>query len=155
MQRELKKRFYYIAKEIFDSIREEKDLISFVIFGSLARKRFKKGSDIDILMIVKERKRFEDIYLKKYVKIRRSDWPDVDVIIEEEKNLRENPLILLDMIENSIVLLDKNKTFERIIRDLKNKLKELGAKKVKLKRDLWYFDLKPDYKKGDRLEIKI
>jgi predicted nucleotidyltransferase len=62
-------------------------------------------------------------------------------------------VIFLDMIENSIILLDKEEFFKRRLGELKNRLAVLGSKKVFLKDGSWYWDLKPDLVAGETFEL--
>lgn len=76
-------------------------------------------------------------------------------IITCEKDLRENPLILLDFLEEGKILYDREGRMKELLEKLKKRLKELGVKKVVLKDGRWYWDLKPSLKPGETLEIKL
>jgi len=147
-----------MAKKLCENlkVRLKDNLISFVVFGSTARgKAKKKESDIDILLIVKEEKIARKVYLEEKIRLQKPYSPQFYSIIALEEKLRENPYILLDMIEDRIVLLDCNNIFEKLINSLKKKLEELGAKRVWIDEDTWYWDLKPDWKPGEVVEIKL
>ncbi|MFN3480233.1 MAG: nucleotidyltransferase domain-containing protein, partial [Thermodesulfovibrionales bacterium] len=60
--------------------------------------------------------------------------------------------IFLDMVEDAKILYDKNGFFEGILKRLKMRLKALGAKR-RWKGNAWYWDLKPDYRPGEIIEI--
>lgn len=156
MNKESSKRLK-MAKEICRILKEElgEKLLSFVVFGSTARGKAKKESDIDVLIICTDKKETEKKYLKTKLKIETEYPPMFSSVIMTEKNLRDNPYILLDMIEDSIVLHDPRGKFQRMIEKLKKKLKELGAKRVWIDEDTWYWDLKPDWKPGEVVEIKL
>jgi hypothetical protein len=59
---------------------------------------------------------------------------------------KENRNIFLDMIDDSIILYDKNSFF-------KNRLVQLGSKKVILDDNTWYWNLKPDIEAGEIIEL--
>jgi hypothetical protein len=156
MKEDVKKRVH-MAKKLLEKIKNKKiPLLSFVIFGSTARNRVKELSDIDILIIVdKKTKEIWDILLEEARKIEKINEPNFSFILKTPYNLKEDPLILLDMTEESIVLHDPDGIFRNLIEKLRKKLKELGSKRVWIDEDTWYWDLKPDWKPGEVVEIKL
>lgn len=163
---------YSDYKDFLEKFREElihsegRNVLSIILYGSVARGKATKESDIDVLILCKKRTAFfEKSVLKIISKIRR--FPEYEVLhkknlygeispfIVETNELRENPLILLDIIEDGIILYQKNKTFEKIMEKFKRKLKKLKSKKVILPDGTWYWDLKPDWKAGEKVEIKL
>jgi hypothetical protein len=50
------------------------------------------------------------------------------------------------------ILYDKGDFFKRYLEELKDKLKKLGARKVFYKGG-YYWELKPDYKHGEIIEL--
>lgn len=153
---------------LLEKVREDfdKDLISFAVFGSVARGEAKPESDIDIL-IVHKRVNFNP--LKKFIRIlielRESEvyrkllgkgvYADPYPIFLTEKDLSQKPLILLDILDHGIILFDKNDWLKGKLNILRNKLNTLGAKRIGLEDGTWYWDLKPDWKPGEVVEIKI
>lgn len=63
------------------------------------------------------------------------------------------PTLLLDLTEDGIVLYDEESFLERTLTRLKARLSELNAKRVFIGEDSWYWDLKPDYKFGEVIEL--
>lgn len=57
------------------------------------------------------------------------------------------------MVEDAIILYDKDNFFENILNSLRRRLKELGAERKKLGKK-WYWVLKKDYKIGEVIEIE-
>lgn len=137
-------------------------LISLVLFGSIARGTAKQESDIDLLIILKDA---PDSYYKRLepvidieLKLRESlsekvQAPLFSSIILSEKEAMENRNIFLDMIDVSIILYDKNNFFKNRLKELKNRLLELGSKKVVLEDKTWYWNLKPDMAAGEAIEL--
>lgn len=91
---------------------------------------------------------YEELHKKKL-------YGEISPFIIGIDELRENPLILLDIIEDAIILYQKDRVFEKILKKFKEKLKKLKSKKVYLPDGKWYWDLKPDWKPGEEVEIKL
>jgi hypothetical protein len=68
-----------------------------------------------------------------------------------EETLKGSP-IFLDMVEDCIILYDKEEFFAGVLIKLKERLAALGAKRV-WRGNAWYWDLKPDFKPGEVFEI--
>lgn len=131
-------------------------LLSFVVFGSTASGKLKQDSDVDVLIIVKEKnKRIWRAIVEESAAIEDLSPPLFSIIYTTEEKLREDPLILLDMTKESIVLFDPQGIFQRLIEEFKQVLKNLGARRRWLDDNTWYWDLKPDWKPGESVEIKI
>ena len=56
------------------------------------------------------------------------------------------------MVEDAKMLFDRRHFFEGVLERLRKRLKELGAKRI-WQGNAWYWDLKPDYKPGDIIEL--
>jgi uncharacterized protein len=56
------------------------------------------------------------------------------------------------MVEDARVLYDKGDFFVRQLARLRQRLTELGAKRI-WKGNAWYWDLKPDYRPGEVFEL--
>ncbi|MCS7138950.1 MAG: hypothetical protein NZ873_02715 [Crenarchaeota archaeon] len=69
----------------------------------------------------------------------------------EEASL--NRPIYLDMVEDAVILLDKDDFMKTIFTKLKKRLMELNAKRVYLEDGTWFWDLKPDIRRGEAVEI--
>ena len=136
---------------------------SFVVYGSVARGTAKENSDLDLLVvsdsfhgsmgrriellanIVYEHCRNEILFLrKKGYNVSLSFYPLKTVEVERL------PIILLDMVDDARIVYDEDRFFELILLKLKEKL--LKAKRVKTEKG-WYWDLKPDYKPYEVVEL--
>ena len=78
-------------------------------------------------------------------------WIQFHPLNPEEAKLHRP--IYLDMVEDSIIIYDRDKFIEATLSNLKRKLKKLGAKRIFLKDGTWYWDLKPDIQQGEVVEI--
>ncbi len=64
---------------------------------------------------------------------------------------RGSPL-MLDMVDDALVLFDRDEFFARQMADLRERLEALGARRVWVG-NTWYWDLKPDYQPGEIFDI--
>lgn len=156
-----------IKRYVLAVIKEFKDIIqSVVIFGSVARNTARNDSDIDMLIMLKETnkeidERFLKIALTLYDSeenqelIKKNINTKIFDIRKTEKGLRDNPLILLDILDHGIILYDPEEKMKNLLQDLDKKLKELKAEKIVFEDGKWCWDLKPDWKPGEIVEIKL
>jgi hypothetical protein len=138
-------------------------LLSFALFGSVARGEARPDSDIDLLIVHKEvdfnpMRRFVDLVLElqrseEYERLKRIGLhPDPYPIFMTKKELWEHPLILLDVLDHGIIIYDTG-VLKRRLDALKKRLEELGSKKILLEDGSWYWDLKPDWKPGEVIKL--
>ncbi|GIX41336.1 MAG: hypothetical protein KatS3mg129_1069 [Leptospiraceae bacterium] len=160
----LKQKVKYILDHLKDITIQyyKENLISLIIFGSVGRGTFREDSDIDILIIANN---LPDGRLKRV-----EQFHSVEIQIENllnQYNLKQmylSPIfktpmeaqkgspLFLDMIEDSIILYDKNNFFRSILHQLQSNLNKLGAKRI-YKGNIWYWNLKQDYKFGEEIKL--
>jgi len=149
---------FYFASKAFS-------LSSFSVYGTVARGGARKDSDIDILIVstdftgslgsraesllrIEEMVKSELAWLRqKGIHTSLSFYP----LREEEAERR--PLLFLDLTEEAAILYDKNGFLERVLTDLKARLLKMGAKRVFIDKEHWYWDLKPDYRFGEEISV--
>ncbi len=140
------------------------DLLSCALFGSVARNEALPQSDIDLLIVHRSCSyRPMDKFLKvlrdlekdkEYKRLKKHGYlPDPYPAFLDEKELEENPLILLDVLDHGTILYDGDGILDKRLFSFKKRLRELGAKKISLPDGSYYWDLKPDWKPKEVIEI--
>jgi predicted nucleotidyltransferase len=160
-----------VRKRYLDEIREAlislygENLVALVIFGSAARGDFEKGSDLDLLVILREcensmGKRIDEFMkveweLRKtpeYQMLKAQGLPHrVEAVILSLEEFQSHPPLLLDLTTDAKILIDKEGVFSQELDLLRCRLKDLGARKVILGKGRWYWILKPNIKWGENV----
>jgi len=154
-----------ILDKLLLKIRQEwKDnLISLVLYGSVARGDFNENSDNDLLIFCENlpksiSKRFEmfleiedELHLEKYHE--NGFNVDFSTILRTKKEAENLIPLYLDMVDDAIILNDKNNFFNNVLNRLREQLKRLDAKRIYIGKK-WYWDLKPNYKFGEDIIIE-
>ena len=131
-----------------------------VLFGSLARGQGTAGSDVDLLVIAEgfprslvERRR---PLLAAWSEARaRHALPAVEwnLVTKTPEEARHHSPLYLDIVEDGILLVDRGRSFERVLDAMRARMRELGSRRVFLDDGSWYWDLKPDFRFGEVVEI--
>lgn len=140
------------------------DFLSCALFGSVARNEALPESDVDLLIIHRScGYRPMDKFLKllrdlekdkEYKRLKKQGYlPEPYPVFLDEKELEENPLILLDVLDHGIILYDGDGILDKRLISFKKRLRELGAEKISLPDGSYYWDLKPDWKPKEVIEI--
>ncbi|MDI6890883.1 MAG: nucleotidyltransferase domain-containing protein [Thermodesulfovibrionales bacterium] len=134
-------------------------IISIVLYGSVARGTARPSSDVDLLLIVRETyteywKRLQPLLpILRHLR-KESCWkkledkglsPFLSLLVFSLEEAKENRYLYLDMVDEAYILVDREDFFQRKLGEIRQRLQELGAKKVRRNGD-WYWDLKPDLK---------
>jgi len=153
----------FIAQKLEEYL--QNDLISVVLFGSAARGEAGEGSDIDILIVANKfgmGGRFEvfnaiekDLRTSdEYRKLKKNNLGTlISPVPLTPSEIEKNPSILLDIVTDGIIMYDIDDFIEDKLENLRKKLKKIGSKKIFLDDKRYYWDLKPDYKLGEVVEI--
>jgi hypothetical protein len=139
-------------------------LVSLIIFGSVARGTAGPESDLDLLVVAEGLPVGRIPRVEDFAAVERRLETDLRIpgrtqgplllapVFKTPDEVRAGSLLFLDMIEDRIVLTDRSGFFGDYLDGLACRLDRLGARKVPIG-DSWYWDLKPDYRYGDLIEL--
>jgi predicted nucleotidyltransferase len=157
-------------KELQDKLLEETKsfygnrLVSFVVFGSVARETYRYDSDIDLLIIAENLPKGRMKRVAQFSAVEDRIEPFLESLKKKGINTYISPVfktpqetelgspLFLDMVEDACILYDKNRFFSKRLERLRNRLTELGAKRV-WEGNIWHWVLKPDYQPGEVIEL--
>lgn len=162
----LKERFMELQARLLSECRAYygERLVSLVVYGSAGRETMRFDSDIDMLIIAKDlpkgrMKRVAEFsaieaalihYMEQLKK--EGIHTDLSPVFKTPEEAQRGSPLFLDMVEDAVILYDKDGFFASVLERLRNRLKKLGSQRV-WKGNAWYWVLKPDYKPGEVFEI--
>ncbi|MGC8596549.1 MAG: nucleotidyltransferase domain-containing protein [Thermocladium sp.] len=138
-------------------------LYSVVVYGSVARGDNRKDSDIDLLIIVKDLPKSRIERYKIFEQFETQLMEDIEELYDEGYYVSFSPImktpeeashfspLYMDMVEDAIILFDKENFFNDILKRIKKKLDELGFERVWLGKK-WYWR-KRNYKFGEIIDF--
>lgn len=136
-------------------------LVSVVLFGSVARGDASSGSDIDLLIVARDlprgqftRKRLlaaADQALEKGLAATNGAARLARIVRTPDEAARIIPLYL-DLTEDAVLLFDRDGFFASVLERVRASLRRLGSRRIWMGKT-WYWDLKPDFRRGDVIEI--
>ena len=135
-------------------------LVSIVLFGSVARGQARSNSDIDLLLVadgiprrLAERRR---PFLESWERARAAralhdvEW---SLVVKSTAEARVRIPLYLDIAEEGILILDRDGFFQDVLAGMRARMRQLGSRRVFLDDGSWYWDLKPDFRFGEVVEI--
>jgi predicted nucleotidyltransferase len=151
-----------LAETYAEGMRESlgTSLVSVVLFGSVARGEAGKVSDIDLLIVVENlpasRLARQDVLHAADAKVdpelrrlgQEGIFADISPNLKTPGEARQITALYLDLIEDAILLHDRDDFFAGVLAGLRESLGRLGARRVR-RGSLRYWDLKPDYRPGE------
>lgn len=154
-----------VLNVLLESLRKRFDLVSVVVYGSVARGEARKDSDIDVLIVADNLP--EDRYLRYRMfeeaekevegllsELRKEGYSAfISPIIKSREEASKVTPLYLDMVEDAVILYDRDGFFAGILKRLRRRLKELKAKRVRVGK-MWYWVLKEEYRFGEVIEIE-
>src|SRR3989304_1103762 len=156
-----------LLAKLLDLIKDnyENRLISLILYGSVSRGTAKKDSDVDIILVVENLSYTEAMNrfllvedrLKEsteYLSIKSTGYsPEVKPIIFSREEASESRYIFLDVVNDGIILYDKNAFFKQRLEKLRKRLRDLESKRITREDGSWYWILAPNIKFGESFEI--
>ena len=139
-------------------------LVSLLVYGSVGRGTMRPDSDIDLLIVAEPLPKGRIPRVREFDAVERSMKPYLDEarkhgiyaplspVFKTPYEIRLGSPLLLDMVEDSRILFDRDGFISKELTRLRERLTRLGSKRV-WKGNAWYWDLKPDYRIGDIFEI--
>jgi len=165
---EISGKYKVLLNDLVESLKErfKDNLCSVVLYGSVAKGKACKDSDIDVCLIFKslpksryerallispllealrEKESYKTLYNEGYL-------PEVMPVLYTVEEIQDTKPIFLDIVEDGIILLDDG-TFGEKLQKLKKRMKELGTHKVILENGDYYWVLKPGLRLGEEVTI--
>lgn len=131
----------------------------------MAKGEAREGSDVDVLVVAEWSREDMGSRLGETEEARRlirrgqghpgptrrvaGTISEIDLTPQE---VSRHPPILLDLVDEGVIVFDRNNFLENVLRGLRKRLRLLGAKRVEAKKG-HYWVLKPDLKPGEVVEI--
>ena len=165
LQRIPQERYLKLICDCYRQASKRLSLESLAVYGSVARGSATTESDVDMLLISDDLKgslgaRMESLYDVEKTLGHELAWlrrhnihTGISFYPLKRDEAQRLPNMFLDLTEEAAILYDKDRFLERTLLGLKTKLLEIGARRVFIGRDHWYWDLKPDYRFGETIEI--
>lgn len=138
-------------------------LASLAVFGSVARRTARPDSDLDLFVVVDGLPRGRRARTEAFAPVEESLRDDLAAlerigvrtelspVLRTPEDLRTASPLLLDLTEDAVILEDRGE-LERALADLRRRLEKLGAKRI-WRGTTWYWDLKPDYRRGEIIHL--
>ncbi len=139
-------------------------LVSVVLFGSVARGDASADSDIDLLIIANDlptgqfaRKRLLGAADAAFERdLARAERAGIDTrlarIVRTPREAARVIPLYLDLTEDARLLYDREAFFAGVLDRVRASLKRLRSRRIRQGKT-WYWDLKPDFKPGDVIDI--
>jgi uncharacterized protein len=139
-------------------------LISLVVYGSVGRGTFSPASDLDLLIIADPLPKGRIARVREFEEVESGVGPDLARCRSSDWDIRFSPILktpaeaeagsplFLDMVDDARILFDRAGFFSARLDRLRERLRQLGSRRI-WKGKMWYWDLKPDWKPGDVIEL--
>ena len=139
-------------------------LISLAVFGSVARGTMRPDSDVDLLVVVNDLPRGRLARVRDFEAVetatvevlssaaREGIQTTLSPVLKTPEEVQKGSLLFLDMVDQAVILYDRDHFLRRYLGELKKRLEVLGARRV-YRRGGYYWLLKPDLKPGEKITL--
>ena len=140
------------------------DLVAVALFGSVARRTARPDSDLDLFVVVAGLPPGRGARLATFDAVERRLAPaiaqldaagirvELSPVLRTPEDLQTASPLLLDLTEDAVIRVDRGGVFGAALEDLRVRLRRLGSQRI-WTGPTWYWDLKPDYKRGETFEL--
>ncbi len=139
-------------------------LLTLAGYGSVARGTFSPLSDFDFLLAAdgfadgnppryQEFKAVEKALEPDLAKCRAAGWEiSLRPVFKSPAAVEYGSPLFLDMVDDARILFDRDGFFAQRLALMRERMQMLGSKRI-WEGETWYWDLKPDWKPGDVIEL--
>ena len=82
--------------------------------------------------------------------LRQVEW---NLVTKTPDEARHHSPLYLDIVEDGILLFDRQQFFQSVLDGMRARMQELGSRRVSLPDGSHYWDLKPDFRFGEIVEL--
>jgi predicted nucleotidyltransferase len=139
-------------------------LVSLVVFGSVGRGSARPDSDLDFLVVADGLPDGRSARVAEFERVEGQLTDTLEGARAKGVTTALSPLfktpaeadrgspLFLDLVEDARICFDRGDFFAHLLARLRARLAALGARRV-WRGARWYWDLKPDFKPGDVVEL--
>ena len=135
-------------------------LVSVAVFGSVGRGTPREGSDVDVLIVVRDLPRGRSGRVDDCLTLERRLAPALreaqvgpipvrlSPVLKTPAEVEHGSPLFLDLVEDARMVYDPDGFLAGYLDGLRDRLRALGSRRI-WRGDTWYWDLKPDLKPGE------
>ena len=139
-------------------------LVAVALYGSVARGEARAESDIDLFLVYRgDGESIADTFVEVELELRATSLTaelkargvptNPMPVFRTEAALVDTPWLLLDISHHGIILFDPRQVLHAKLAALRRRLAELGSRRIELADGSWYWDLKPNLRPGEMIEL--